>query len=131
MNITILYASLLAILFVFLSVRTIRLRRILKIAVGDASNTKMLRAMRVHSNFAEYVPLAIVLIYFAESKSAYPAFVHFLGIGLLIGRSYHAFGVSQEKENFKFRIAGMAMTFTVIISSALYLLFCYFSSVFH
>lgn len=126
MNITILYAALLAILFVFLSVRTIRLRGSLKIGVGDGGNSKMLRAMRVHSNFSEYVPFGLLLIYFVESKSDYPSFVHILGLVLLVGRISHAYGVSQDKENFKFRVAGMAMTFTVILSSAGYLLFSYF-----
>ena len=51
------YAALLALLFLALSVRTLRLRRRLNISVGDAGNTKMLRAMRAHANFAEYVPL--------------------------------------------------------------------------
>ncbi len=68
MNITILYAALLAILFVVLSIRTIRLRRSLKIGVGDAGNYKMLRAIRVHSNFSEYVPLAVLLIFFVVKK---------------------------------------------------------------
>lgn len=56
-----LYASILALMFVGLSVRTLRMRRRLKIAVRDAGNRRMLRAMRVHSNFAEYVPLGLLL----------------------------------------------------------------------
>ena len=57
-----LYAALLALLFIALSVRTLRLRRHLKIAVGDAGNTQMLRAMRAHANFAEYVPMCLLLL---------------------------------------------------------------------
>lgn len=129
MNITFLYASLLAILFVVLSISTIRLRRKLKIGVGDAGNSKMLRAMRVHSNFAEYVPFALLLIYFVELNLGNPIFIHCLGLSLLSARISHAFGVSQERENFKYRVAGMVMTFGVIISSSLYLLFCYFRTV--
>ncbi len=126
MKITILYASLLAFLFVALSIRTIRLRRSLKIGVGDAGNTKMLRGMRVHSNFAEYTSFSLLLIYLVEISAGYPFFVHSLGLIFLTGRLSHAYGVSQEKENFKFRVAGMAMTFTVILSSAGYLLYSYF-----
>ena len=61
-----LYAALLAILFIALSVRALRLRRHLKIAVGDAGNTQMLRAMRAHANFAEYVPLGLLLLTLVE-----------------------------------------------------------------
>jgi uncharacterized protein len=61
-NIVALYGAILAIGFVGLSVRTSRLRRTLKIAIGDGGSQVMLRAMRVHSNFAEYVPLSLILL---------------------------------------------------------------------
>lgn len=125
MKITTLYASLLAILFVFLSIRTIRVRRKQRIAVGDAGDKEMLRAMRVHANFAEYVPLALILVFLVESNLAHPGFVHFLGATLLIARGTHAYGVSQVKENFKFRVSGMTATFTVLLASAAYLLYVY------
>ena len=38
MTISALYTSVLAIIFVFLSIRTLRLRRRLKIAIGDGGN---------------------------------------------------------------------------------------------
>ncbi|HAY26639.1 MAG TPA: glutathione metabolism protein, partial [Candidatus Accumulibacter sp.] len=56
------YAALLALFFVALSIRTLRLRRELRITVGDGGNPAMLRAMRVHANFAEYVPLGLILL---------------------------------------------------------------------
>ena len=56
------YGAVLALLFVGLSVRTCLLRRKLRVAIGDAGNEVMLRVMRVHSNFAEYVPLNLLLI---------------------------------------------------------------------
>jgi uncharacterized membrane protein YecN with MAPEG domain len=120
------YAALLALLFVALSVRTLRLRRRLRIAIGDAGNQTMLRAMRVHSNFAEYVPLGIVLLYFVEARGAPPALVHGLCLCLLTGRISHAIGVSQADENFRFRVAGMALTFTTLIVSSGYLLLVFF-----
>ena len=124
-HIVLLYAALLALLFVGLSTRTLRLRRRLGIAIGDAGNESMLRAMRVHSNFAEYVPLSLLLIYLVEITGASPLLVHGLGIIVLLGRVSHAFGVSQTQENYVFRVAGMAMTFTPLIVSALRLLWVY------
>ncbi len=117
------YAALLVLLFVVLSIRTLRLRRSLKIGVGDGGNPQMLRAMRVHSNFAEYVPLALLMVYLVESRGAHPVFVHALGLCLLAGRLFHAYGVSQARENLRFRVAGMALTFTTLLSSAAYVLF--------
>ena len=122
MHIVPLYAALLALLFVGLSVRTLRLRRGLKIAIGDAGNNTMLRAMRVHANFAEYVPLSLLLIFFVEAAGARTLLVHFLCLCLLVGRASHAYGVSQARENYKFRVAGMALTFIALISASLFLL---------
>ena len=125
MHIVLLYTALLALLFVGLSVRTLRMRRRLRIAVGDAGNEAMLRAMRVHSNFSEYVPLSLLLILLVESTGASAIFVHALGVSMLVGRISHAYGVSQVRENYKFRVFGMAMTFTPIIAAALRLLYVF------
>jgi uncharacterized membrane protein YecN with MAPEG domain len=116
------YASLLAFLFVYLSIRTIRARRSLGIGLGHAENPVMLRAMRVHANFAEYVPIALLLIFLVESSAAQPLLVHALGSTLVVARMSHAFGVSREPENFAFRVFGMALTFTVLLVCAIYLL---------
>lgn len=117
-----LYASILALMFVGLSVRTLSTRRRLKIAIGDAGNPVMLRAMRVHSNFTEYVPLGLLMILLTAGSGANPMLVHFLGLTLLAGRVSHAYGVSQSRENYRFRVVGMALTFTSLITSSLYLL---------
>jgi uncharacterized protein len=122
MRIVPIYASILAVLFVLLSVRTLRLRRRLQIAIGDGQDPAMLRAMRVHANFAEYVPLALLLMYFVESSGAHPLLVHLLALCLVAGRISHAFGVSQIKENYGFRVSGMALTFTCLLIGAAYLL---------
>ncbi len=116
------YAALLALLFIALSVRTLRLRRRLQIAVGDAGNATMLRAMRVHSNFAEYVPLTLLLIAFVELGGAAAWRVHLFCMCLLVGRCVHAYGVSQLKENYRFRVAGMVFTLYCLAAAAVYLL---------
>ena len=122
MNVTPGYAAILALIFVAISVRTLRLRGKLRIGVGDGGNPVMLRAMRVHSNFAEYVPIALLLMFFAESLGTKPWMMHALGIALVIGRCSHAYGVSQVKENYRFRVLGMSLTFAVIVVASLNLL---------
>jgi uncharacterized membrane protein YecN with MAPEG domain len=117
-----LYAAVLALVFVGLSIRTLRMRRSLRIAVGDAGNPAMLRAMRAHANFAEYVPLGLLLVFFVEAVGAAGWVVHALCACLLVGRAVHAWGVSQLREDFRFRVAGMALTFAVLLSSSVYLL---------
>lgn len=113
------YAGLLAPLFVVLSIRVIRARRGAKIALGDGGNADLMRSMRVHANFAEYVPLALLLILLAESVRTPGWLLHCLGIALVAARYVHAFGVSRTPENFKLRVFGMATTFSVLLVAAL------------
>lgn len=121
-HITALYAAALALLFFALSVRTLRLRRALKIGIGDAGNEAMLRASRVHANFAEYVPLTLLLALLLELSQAPSLLVHAIGTCLVIGRTLHAYGLSQSPEDFRYRVLGMALTFTALVGAAVALL---------
>ncbi len=124
MPITPLYAALLGLIFIALSIRTIRLRRRFRVAIGDGRNTLLQRAMRVNANFAEYIPLTLLLIYFVELHDGPRLHIHLLGIALVCGRLLHAWGVSQEQEKFRYRTAGMVLTFGVmLIASMLILLY--------
>jgi uncharacterized membrane protein YecN with MAPEG domain len=119
---TAIYAALSGLLFFGLSIRTIRMRRRHRVAIGDGDNAELRRAMRVHANFAEYTPLALLLVFFAESGGAPSLLVHGLGIALIAGRALHAWGVSQPRENFRYRVTGMVLTFSVLITAALEIL---------
>jgi uncharacterized membrane protein YecN with MAPEG domain len=116
------YAASLALLFFGLSVRVLLLRRQLKIGIGDARNETMLRAIRVHGNFAEYVPFTLLLALLVEISVAPALVVHAIGSCLVAGRAVHAYGVSKTPENFRFRVLGMALTFTALVGAALSLL---------
>lgn len=118
-TITPFYAALAALLLILLSVRVIRLRRSQKVAIGDGENPALRRAMRVQANFTEYTPLTLLLIAFAELQGVHGLIIHLLAALLIAARALHAFGVAQEAENLRFRVLGMAMTFFVLISSAL------------
>lgn len=118
MVITAFYASLAALLFVFLSARVIRLRVSEKVALGDGGDETLRRRLRAHGNFAEYAPLALVLMALAETQGAPAWILHVLGLLLLTGRSFHAFAVSQNQEPLKLRVLGMGLTFTALISGA-------------
>jgi uncharacterized protein len=119
------YAAILGLVFVALSVRTLLLRRQLGVAIGDGDQPILARAARAHANFAEYVPLSLILIYFLEMQMQTSLYIHLLGGALVIGRITHAIGVSQVKENFRYRVIGMAITFTVIIFASIGLMINY------
>jgi uncharacterized membrane protein YecN with MAPEG domain len=121
--ITPIYVALLAILFLFLSFKTIKVRKKLQIGVGTGDNPELLRAMRVHANFSEYVPITLILILSVELLRGHFILVHCLGAALLIGRVLHAYGVSQTKENLKFRVSGMLLTFSTMLVSIISILY--------
>ncbi len=125
MLVTPIYAAISGFVFVVLSVRTLLLRRRLEVGIGDGDQPILARAIRVHSNYAEYVPLSLILLYFLENQVGVSLWIHVLCSTLLIGRITHAFGVSQVEENYRYRVIGMALTFTVIISASLGLVIGY------
>jgi len=113
------YADIFACLFLVLSIRTIRARRSAKVAIGTGGDKVLERLSRVHANFAEYVPFTLLLIAFAEMRGIHPIAIHLLCIALLIGRTFHAWGVSNNTENFRFRVIGMGFTLNTIAAAAL------------
>ncbi len=117
--VTPLYAALFALLLIALSVRTIRLRRRYQVAIGPGEDMALQRAMRVHANFCEYIPIALIGLFFVESLWGSGWWIHLLGLPLLLGRLSHAWGVQQVREDLRFRVFGMISTFTVIGCSAL------------
>jgi uncharacterized protein len=121
-----LYAALLAAMFFILSIRVIGQRRQSQTALGIGADANLERAVRVHANFSEYVPFALLLMFFVE-EAGYPNWLmHVLGSVLITGRLSHAYGVSRSPENFRFRVTGMAMTFTILLTCACILLYSVF-----
>ena len=119
MPITAFYAALLALLFIYLSARVIGQRRTARVEIGPGQDPELFRRMRVHANFAEYVPYAIVLIGLAESLKAPSMLLHGLGATLLIARLIHAYGLSQTPHVVRLRALGMIATFGVTGIAAL------------
>ena len=116
------YAALLAGLYIFLSLRVIGMRVKGQVGLGDAGNPKLQRAIRAHANFAEYVPLALILLAFLEMRKGGPLLLHALSLSLLTGRALHAYGVSQENEDYRLRVTGIILTVATIAVAGLLLI---------
>jgi uncharacterized protein len=119
MTITAFYASLLAVLFLFLSIRVVGWRREHRVELGHGDNAELLRRMRVHANFAEYVPFTLLLMALAESMTPPRPLLHLVGIILVVGRIMHAYGLSQTPQILRYRVWGMTLTFTALGIAAL------------
>jgi uncharacterized membrane protein YecN with MAPEG domain len=116
------YAAILALVFVSLSFRVVNTRRTTRITLGSGGNVQLERRIRVQGNFAEYVPLALILLTFIESQGWPRWLVHLLCLVLLAARLVHAYGVSQEPEDIRLRASAVPATFGVMIVAALLLL---------
>lgn len=109
-----LYAAILGFAFIWLAVRVIKARRTYRVAIGTGQHRLVERAVRAHGNFAEYVPFALLIMALCELNRAPDWGLHALGAALLAGRALHAWGITREPEDFRFRTAGMSLTFAVL-----------------
>lgn len=120
--ITGLYASLLTLLYVVLALRIIKLRWRDKVPLGTGESKDLLKAVRVHANFAEYVPLVLVLMVMMELTGAPVLVLHGMGAVFFIGRVLHAMGITKTASTSWMRFVGMVSTFMVMLIAAGYLL---------
>lgn len=107
-----LYAGALALWFLILSIRVVLGRSGKgKPSLGDGGNPEMLRRIRGHANFAEYVPLILVLLALLEINGAPPWQLHALGGMLLAGRLMHGTALAFMRESVIGRSVGIGLTF--------------------
>ena len=113
------YAALLALLFLGLSLRAMLGRKRARVPFGEAASEELRRRLRAHANFAEYVPLAVILMGLLELQGAGAIILNLIGLLLLAGRLAHGYGISRIPEDTRARILGMGLTFAAMIISIL------------
>ena len=72
--------------------------------LGTGGKSAVKRAVRVHGNFAEHAPFALLLISMTKMRAAASWVVHTLCRVLAIGCVSQASGVSQADEVLEFRV---------------------------
>jgi len=107
--ITTLYAALLTILWVALANRVATMRRREKIGIGHGDSRPLRRAIRVHANFSESVPLTVVMMALVEAGGAPAWGLHAAGAAILLGRLMHAAGLSRTVGLSVGRFGGLAL----------------------
>jgi uncharacterized membrane protein YecN with MAPEG domain len=121
--ITMFYAGILGLLFFIISIATIKARGREKVSLGVGEHNQIIHLVSAHSNFANYTPLFLILLYFVEQRS-YPAYlIHLLAITFLIGRVLHFLTMLNKEKTFSKRKTGMQLTLWPLI--LLSLLNCY------
>ena len=114
--VTPLYAGILGIIYIVLTFFTISGRIKHKISLGAGGNSDMETKIRIDGNFIEYVPLALILMAFAEFEGIHEIVIHIAGAALVIGRIIHAGNLSGYLPLSYGRQIGMVMTLLTIIA---------------
>lgn len=112
-TITALYAGLLAFWFLALSYRVVQ-QRGHGVSLGDGGDAELLRRIRGHGNFGEYVPFILLMLALLELGGQPPWLLHLLGATLLLARLLHGYALSYT-QTFKFgRFNGTLLTFILL-----------------
>lgn len=110
---TALYAALLALLYLGLAGFVMAGRMSDNVLHGDGGDDALLKRIRSHANFSEYVPLTLILVGLLEGQGAGHGLVQGLLLALLVGRILHPVGMfapPNSPRQFACRGGGMLLT---------------------
>lgn len=124
MQITGFFIGLLTLIFVFHSVRVVLARHTTHTNLGDGDNDQLERRIRIHGNFAEYVPFLLIMLAVMEYESLVtPVWLWVFGYMVIFGRVLHAWGIWNAATPLLARVCGMAFTFLPLITGGVYLIY--------
>ncbi len=116
MSITPLYAGILALWFLVLSIKVVGGRRGGNIYLGDGGDQHMQRLIRGHANFAEYTPMILLLMALLELSSAIPGWsLHLIGLSLVAARVLHGYALSFSSQFVFGRVSGALTSFALLL----------------
>jgi uncharacterized membrane protein YecN with MAPEG domain len=110
------YAALNALIMLVLSVLVVRARVRTQTPIGDGGKPNMAGALRAHANNAEYVPMALILLWALASPLGRSIWlIHGMGVPLTIGRVLHAMALTRSTGPSTLRVVGMTLTWIAYI----------------
>ncbi len=122
--VTTLTAGVLGAIFLVLSTRVVMGRASGQVMLGSGETTPagdpdpLFVAIRSQANFAEYVPLCLILIGLVELQSGPTILVKTLSAVLVLARIAHPIGMAMKPPNV-FRAAGWVLTILVLLVASL------------
>lgn len=122
---TLFYTGILGCLFIYLSAEVTKLRLKHQVHLGDGGHLDLFKAIRIHGNFSEYVPLALILLLLSELIGGRPWMLHTLSSTFVIARILHVIGLRKTEGPSIYRFLGATLTWAVI---SIFSLFCLISA---
>ncbi len=120
-EITGLYASVLALIMIVLGARVSIMRAQTDIPLLHGDNIALAERIRQHANFTENVPMALILMGIVEAAGGSLAWLHAIGATLLISRIVHPFGIKADDSNRVARGLGATLTVVSMLISVVYI----------
>ena len=108
---------------IWLSWRVSRLRRELKVSVGDGGHEPLLRRMRAQANFIESTPLFLILIAGLELSGANRLALAIIAAVFILARIAHGIGMDGGDAQI-WRRVGMPLTGLASLGLAVWALVC-------
>ena len=125
MPITPVFAAIFVLIYVVLTFGVVRRRFGKKISLGTGEDRDLEKAIRIHGNFAEYVPLSLLLFWFVETITFNRTLVLVLASVLLVARICHVIGMKNPRSYLVLRQAGILATLGVMLVASLVLIWNY------
>ncbi len=113
------YAGIFALGAVFLMLNVIRRRYKYEVSLGAGGEDDLERYIRVHGNFVETVPLALILMGIIEFNGASVWAIHALGVAMIASRVMHYIGMTTGNGRGFFRKFGVALTFISYVAGGI------------
>ncbi len=117
-KITALYAGLNGLILLVLAIRVARQRGVSKVGIGTGGDAVLERAIRIHGNAVESIPIVLILLGLAEACGSKPLLLHGIGIALTLGRLFHIWGLTRSSGASFGRVAGMSLTWLALAVGA-------------
>ncbi|MEC7941798.1 MAG: MAPEG family protein [Pseudomonadota bacterium] len=112
--VTALYASLLTLVMLWLSIEVIKQRRKNQVAHADGGVESLQVARSAQSNAMDYIPITVILMALIDFNGANVWLIHVIGVAFVAGRIIH--GKSILARSLKGRKQGMYLTFASMVS---------------
>lgn len=120
-TITAVTAAIFGLIYLSLTMRVGLFRSQVGIPLGDGDNASLRRRVRAHGNFAEYVPMVLILLGLIEGTGAPDYIVVGIATVFLIARLMHAVGLSVSDGSSVGRVVGAMGTISVLFGTSIWL----------
>ena len=112
-----LYAAILAVIFLVYTMRVIKARSAAGLSILHGDDMDLALKVRIHANFAEFVPIALIVLMLAEMSGGNGLAVHIAGAMLVASRIFIPFGMDLNRFDHPLRIIGNLGTHISIVIS--------------